>query len=66
MDGHWPKHCGCGSTYSREEWAKLPYLARWEIEGGPTHELRHCHCQTTLAVDASMLEGAAELQTSVR
>ncbi|HSO33943.1 MAG TPA: hypothetical protein VLT33_15525, partial [Labilithrix sp.] len=38
---------------------KLPYLARWEIEGGPTHELRHCLCQTTLAVDVSFLGGAA-------
>jgi len=58
MVGHWPKRCGCGLTYSQEEWAKLPYLARWEIEGGPTHELRHCHCHTTLAVDAAMLDGA--------
>ncbi len=58
MDGHWPKHCGCGSIYTQDAWAKLPYLARWEIEGGPTHELRHCHCQTTLAIDVSMLDGA--------
>ncbi len=59
MEGHWPKHCGCGSSYTQDAWAKLPYLARWEIEGGPTHELRHCHCQTTLAIDVSMLDGAS-------
>jgi len=58
MEGYWPKHCGCGSTYSQEEWIKLPYLARWEIEGGPTHELRHCHCHTTLAIDVGMLDVA--------
>lgn len=58
MDGHWPKHCGCGSIYSQEAWTKLPFLARWEIEGGPTHELRHCHCHTTLAIDVVMLDDA--------
>ena len=58
MEGHWPKHCGCGATYSEEEWTKLPYLARWEIEGGPTHELRHCHCHTTLAIDVGVLSEA--------
>ena len=60
MDGHWPKHCGCGSIYSQDAWKKLPFLARWEIEGGPTHELRHCHCHTTLAIDVSMLDGAGD------
>lgn len=62
MDGHWPKHCGCGSIYSQEAWAKLPYLARWEIEGGPTHELRHCHCHTTLAIDVTMLDRAFDAE----
>jgi hypothetical protein len=58
MHGHpWPKHCACGAVWSREAWSKLPYLARWEIEGGPTHELRHCPCHTTLAVDIVALRG---------
>lgn len=61
MTGHpWPKNCGCGAVWSREAWSKLPYLARWDIEGGPTHELRHCLCHTTLAVDVGALDGAAE------
>lgn len=64
MDGHWPKHCGCGSIYSQEAWTKLPFLARWEIEGGPTHELRHCPCHTTLAIDITMLDHAGELHES--
>ncbi|CAN5924059.1 hypothetical protein BH11MYX4_BH11MYX4_64090 [soil metagenome] len=59
MEAHWPKHCGCGAVWTREAWSRLPYLARWELEGGPTHELRHCHCGTTLAVDVSLLGGAA-------
>jgi hypothetical protein len=58
MTGHWPKHCGCGAVWTREAWSTLPYLARWELEGGPTHELRHCHCHTTLAVDVTSLDGA--------
>jgi hypothetical protein len=59
MDGHsWPKNCRCGAVWSRESWSRLPFLARWEIEGGPTHELRHCRCHTTLAVDVALLDGA--------
>jgi hypothetical protein len=45
-------------VWSREGWSTLPFLARWEIEGGPTHELRHCRCRTTLAVDVALLDGA--------
>jgi len=66
MDVHWQKRCGCGATYSQEQWAKLPYLARWEIEGGPTHELRHCQCHTTLAVDVALLDGAGSAATPPR
>ena len=58
MEARWPKTCGCGAVWTREAWSTLPYLARWAIEDGPTHELRHCHCHTTLAVDVVALDGA--------
>ena len=64
MDVHWLKRCGCGATYSQEQWARLPFLARWEIEDGPTHELRHCPCHTTLAVDVALLDGDGSAATS--
>ena len=48
----WPKACGCGARYSREEWEALRTLGvQRDRDGNPEIELRNCAaCGSTLAV----------------
>lgn len=45
----WPKKCGCGRVYTREEWNQLPIgYEQHDVFG--RHEGRHCSCGSTLQV----------------
>ena len=49
----WPKKCGCGESFTEEQWEKLNYvgLQKSGIDNYPDLELRNCgHCKSTLAI----------------
>ena len=43
------KACGCGRSYSREQWGALDY-AGTQDDGSEVVELRNCTCGSTLGV----------------
>lgn len=45
-----PKVCGCGASYSPEEWRRLPLVGRQEADGHAL-TLRNCECGSTLGVE---------------
>lgn len=50
------KACGCGRTYTRDEWKAMTYHAEQTIPAdqygnAETLEYRHCVCRSTLALD---------------
>lgn len=49
------KTCGCGRTFTVEEWRELPGCGRMPDEEGDL-DLRHCPCGSTIAVLVSDLE----------
>lgn len=42
------KECACGLDYTLHDWELLPYVGRQDFEWGEVHELRNCHCGSTL------------------
>jgi hypothetical protein len=46
------KTCGCGLTYSRLQWSKLPFVGVQVLdpETGELADLRNCACGSTLSV----------------
>lgn len=44
------KRCGCGRTFTAEEWAKLPDPKRYTLEWGEVQEQRQCRCGSHLVV----------------
>lgn len=49
----WPKVCGCGETWSRDNWDELPPIGRYRAD--EWIELRTCVCGKTLAVPTTEL-----------
>ena len=54
--GVWPKTCGCGRTWTREQWRDLPFVARTPDHEGGLLEMRTCMCRSTLAVHVDELD----------
>jgi hypothetical protein len=53
----WPKKCGCGRSYSAEEWLELPAGGRMALGDDEGEiDLRHCVCESTISVLVSDLE----------
>lgn len=55
QERHTIKTCGCGKTYTREEWETLSLTRKHngvlKFEDGYTYEFRHCiGCASTLAI----------------
>lgn len=44
------KVCGCGRKHTRAEWNALEHLPNWDMGEGEVHEVRNCHCGSTLLV----------------
>ncbi len=44
------KTCGCGRSYTLEQWRKLPWVGEWKDEV-ETLELRNCVCKSTIAIE---------------
>lgn len=42
--------CSCGATYTRAQWAKLPYVGEQDDFDGGVVELRNCACGSTRAI----------------
>lgn len=55
------KACGCGRTYTAEEWAALE-LVGIMADDVETIELRNCPCGSTIAVEASESCSALHVQ----
>ena len=50
------KTCGCGRTYTRDEWESLPF-GGWMGDGDrDAQELRHCACRSTISVGVRRAE----------
>lgn len=45
----WPKHCGCGRSWTKVEWSTLHRVGVLDA-GGERLELRQCACESTIAV----------------
>jgi hypothetical protein len=43
------KNCGCGRSYTRAEWAKLPDATVYDLEG-VTLEQRRCLCGSHIVI----------------
>lgn len=66
------KHCGCGLSYTREQWDKLPYKFIQDIrEYLPKDEqsvpeaileYRDCPCKSTLAIPVSAEHAAKQVK----
>ncbi len=44
----WPKVCGCGRTFTKGEWKKLPLVGR-HTDYVETIEMRNCSCGSTIS-----------------
>ena len=46
------KKCGCGQTYTKDEWEKLEFVCVFDVEedGAQDAELRNCPCGSSIAV----------------
>lgn len=44
----WPKACGCGASYTREEFYALPYVGIQD-DGTERAVLRNCRCRSTIS-----------------
>jgi hypothetical protein len=55
----WPKKCGCGRSYTPQEWLALEqrYVNRDEYS---TQDARDCICKSTLVVDVEIHDLDAE------
>jgi hypothetical protein len=42
--------CGCGATYTEEQWGRLPFCGVTKLDEPPHLELRDCVCRSTIAV----------------
>lgn len=51
----WPKACGCGEVWSRDQWPELPPIGRYLAGAEGWIELRTCVCGSTLVVGATEL-----------
>ncbi len=50
----WPKVCGCGQSFTEEQWEELQYCGVQKVPptfGMPDMELRNCsRCSSTMAI----------------
>jgi hypothetical protein len=49
----WPKACGCGEIWTRDQWPELPMVGRYSAGRDGWMELRSCVCGATLGVDVN-------------
>jgi len=49
MCGETIKRCSCGREYTRETWARAPFVGELD-DGVEVLELRNCACRSTMAI----------------
>jgi hypothetical protein len=62
----WPRVCGCGRSYSAEQWRELVGAGRMDLGDGEAIDLRHCACKSTISVLVSDLEEDARIAFALR